>query len=161
MKGFDAPGDDKVLWRDRLSVDLESGKASPCQRHPRRQILPSSLEGGAAEAFPRPHRRARKEPEIPHRRRRRTQILEALYEGLRGMLERDEHGRFPLVSRARRRQRECAIDRVPNCLGYPDELKMSYPHMTEVRRNSCWLSVRAGKIERFDAVVDRVLWRLI
>ena len=71
----------------------------------------------SSEAFPRPHRRAQKEPEIQHRRRRRTQILEALYEGLRGMLERDEHGRFPLVSRARRRQRECAIDRVPNCLG--------------------------------------------
>ena len=39
-----------------LSVDLESGEASPRQRDPHHQVLPPSFEGGAAQALPRPDR---------------------------------------------------------------------------------------------------------
>jgi hypothetical protein len=39
-----------------LSIDPGPGGAPPSQRHPHRQVLPSPLEGRAAQALPRPHR---------------------------------------------------------------------------------------------------------
>ena len=84
-----------------LMFDPESRKASPRQWDPHHQILASSLKGGTAKAFPRPHRRTGKEPEIQLSRYRRAKVLEALYGGLRGMPGCDEHSEFAMVGRAR------------------------------------------------------------
>jgi hypothetical protein len=61
-------------------VDLERHLAR--QRNPHHQVLPSSFEGGAAQALPRAHRRAGEELEIQHGRHRGTEILEALHGGV-------------------------------------------------------------------------------
>ena len=65
-----------------LSFDRGFGETPPRQRHPHRQILPPSVEGGAAKALPGAHRRAGKELEIQPRGHRGAEILEALHDGL-------------------------------------------------------------------------------
>ena len=65
-----------------LSLDRGSGETPPRQRYPHRQILPPPLQGGAAKALPRAHRRAGEELEIQRRGHRGAEILEALHEGV-------------------------------------------------------------------------------
>jgi polyphosphate kinase 2 (PPK2 family) len=60
----DAPHDDKAVWHDRYRSIVEFGETPPRQRNPHHQVLPPSLEGGAAKALPGAHRRAGKELEI-------------------------------------------------------------------------------------------------
>ena len=63
----DAPHDDKKRLARPISFDHGFGETPPRQRNPHRQVLPPPLEGGAAQALPRTHRRAGKELEIQPR----------------------------------------------------------------------------------------------
>ena len=65
-----------------VSLDRGSGEAPPRQRNPHHQVLPPPLEGGAAKALPRAHRRAGKELEIQPGGHRGAEVLEAVHEGL-------------------------------------------------------------------------------
>ena len=78
----DAPHDDKTVWRDRYRSIVDLERAPPRQRNPHRQVLPPPLEGGAAKALSRTHRRAGKELEIQPCGHRGAEILEALHEGV-------------------------------------------------------------------------------
>ena len=67
---------DVLAWA--LSLDRQSRASSSRQRHADRQILPSSFEGGAAQALSRSHRRRRKKLEVQSRRYRGAQVLEGI-----------------------------------------------------------------------------------
>ena len=78
----DAPHDDKTIWHDRYRsiVNLERHLHGNGTRIIK--FYPSPLEGGAAKALPRTHRRAGEELEIQPRGHRGAEILEALHEGV-------------------------------------------------------------------------------
>jgi len=59
------------------------------------------------------------------------------------MLERDEHGRFSMVCRAADDKENARLIVSQIVLDTLDELKMSYPHTTEVRRKEL-LAIRKG-----------------
>ena len=65
-----------------VSFHRGSGTSSARQRHPDHQVLPASLKGGAAEAFPATDRRAGEELEVQPGGYRGAGILEAIHEGL-------------------------------------------------------------------------------
>ena len=78
----DTPHDDKTVWHDRYRSIVDLEKTSPRQRNPHHQVLPSPLEGRAAQALSRAHRRAGEELEIQRCGHRGEEVLEALHEGL-------------------------------------------------------------------------------
>jgi hypothetical protein len=67
------------------------------------------------------------ELEIQSGRHRRTKILEAISEGVRKMPECDQHRTGTLVRRARRRQTQCAADRLTHRLGDHQRAQIGIP----------------------------------
>ena len=76
----DAPHDEKTVWHDRYRSIVDLERHLHAQRHPHRQVLPPSLEGGAAQALPRAHRRAGEELEIQPGGHRGAEVLEAVHD---------------------------------------------------------------------------------
>ena len=65
----------KDIWKERFEDIRTFEQHRRAQRHADPQILPHVSHDGAAQALPRPHRRAGQALEILHGRRRRAQAL--------------------------------------------------------------------------------------
>ena len=124
-----------------LPLDYEFGETPPRQRHPHHQDFSSPLQGRTAPAAFGTHRPAGKELEIQQRRHYREKILEAVYEGLRCLPQRDKHPKRALVCRPRRRQGNARLIASKIVLDTLEGLKLAYPRTTPNRRREL-LSIR-------------------
>ena len=124
-----------------LPLDYEFGETPPRQRHPHHQDFSSPLQGRTAPAAFGTHRPAGKELEIQQRRHYREKILEAVYEGLRYLPQRDKHPKRALVCRPRRRQGNARLIVSKIVLDTLEGLKLAYPRTTPNRRREL-LSIR-------------------
>ena len=127
-----------------LPFDRRSGKTPPPQRHPHRQILPASLEGGAAQALPRTHRRAGEELEVQPGRHRGAEVLGALYDGLSRSASAPQapsDAPWYVVPADDKENARLIVSQI--VLDTFEDLKMSYPKTTAARRKEL-LAIRRG-----------------
>ncbi len=139
-----------AVWQDRYRsiLDLEAHLHRNGTRIIKFYLHLS--KDGAAKALPRPHRRARKELEIQHGGHQGAEVLEALYDGLRGMRQRDKYYRCPwyVVPADDKDNARLIVSQI--ILDTLEGLDMSYPKQPLSATRNCFRSVNNSPLENTD-----------